>query len=181
MAAEIPDAPPAPGPPPPPGPPPAPAFKAPAPSADAGGGRGALLGAIQAGAKLRKATTNDRSAAPVAGQVLGSAEPPAHVIAPVRPPSPPSPVSDVPDSLALNSATNSNRQSVDWYTSLAADHQRVPTLPAHEEEDEEEAPSPVVPDIAIHEPAKAEAHDDPLQDIDTSSGMSTHSIRFHGE
>ena len=67
----VPPPPPVPGAPPPPGPPP-PVFgggnKTPAPSK--GAGRGALLGSIQKGAKLKKvpeSQKNDRSAAQVGG------------------------------------------------------------------------------------------------------------------
>src|SRR5699024_3145065 len=64
-----PAAPPAPPPAPPGVPPPPPA--APAAPPAGGGGRGALLASIQAGTGLKKVQTNDRSANPSAGRVLG--------------------------------------------------------------------------------------------------------------
>lgn len=75
-----------PPPPPPPAAPVAPvapaAFSAPLPPAAGGDMRGALLGQIQSGLKLRKANTNDRSASSVSGHVIGD------TIAPVQPAAP---------------------------------------------------------------------------------------------
>jgi len=78
-------------------------------------GRGALLSAIQGGARLKKAATVDKSCPPVSGKVIGDTAPPAHINT-AAPPSPPTPAAD--DSFA---PSNSNRQSVDWYAGLAAD------------------------------------------------------------
>ncbi|GAA5879139.1 hypothetical protein JCM16303_001313 [Sporobolomyces ruberrimus] len=82
-----------PPPPPPPGPPPPPAV-ARAPMPKLGGGdpaeRGALLGQIQGGLRLRKATTVDKSGPAVSGAVIGDASPPVQTyVPPPREPSPP--------------------------------------------------------------------------------------------
>lgn len=93
-------APPAGGAPPPPPPPPAPgapaappAPKAPAVALGAAAGpadRGALLGAIQGGLKLRKAQTVDKSGPVGAGAVIGDASPPVQTyVPPPREPTPP--------------------------------------------------------------------------------------------
>lgn len=59
--------------------------------------RGALLGAIQGGAKLKKAQTHDRSKALVVGNVIGDPSPPVQTYVP--PPSPPAaPQAPVPTS-----------------------------------------------------------------------------------
>jgi len=83
--------------------------------------------------RLKKAVTNDRSAAPVSGQVLGDTAPPLHINAAPRPVSPPVPI--VPP---ISDSSSSKRQSVDWYASLAADqgvgHVPLPTT-AEENED----------------------------------------------
>ncbi|KDQ59802.1 hypothetical protein JAAARDRAFT_56764 [Jaapia argillacea MUCL 33604] len=147
--------------PPPPSAPPPP-FAAPVAVAAGGDGRNALLSAIQGGARLRKAVTNDRSSAPVSGKVLGDTAPPPHINAAPRPLSPPSvsppPPASEPVPPALNvpsmSSQSSNRQSVDWYAGLAADQEAVyhDQLPPMAEEDEAEPPtaSPV-PDIQVSE------------------------------
>ncbi|SPO31627.1 related to Intersectin 1 [Ustilago trichophora] len=88
-AASAPSAPaPPPAPPAAPGAPPAPAAPA-APVIKPAAGpvdRGALLGQIQGGLKLKKAQTNDRSKALVTGSVIGDASPPVQKFVP--PPSP---------------------------------------------------------------------------------------------
>ena len=165
-----PAAPPAPVPPPPP-PPSAAPVAAPAPTGD----RNALLGAIQGGMKLKKAVTNDRSAAPVAGQVLGDSEPPSHIKAAPRPVSPPVAVAQsVPILPPPSEFTTSKRQSVDWYASLAADQGvgHVP-LPTTAEENEDEPATAPVPQIQVSEPVAdppTQAIEDPMDDVDKSVG-----------
>ncbi|KAH8923006.1 hypothetical protein BT69DRAFT_1319808 [Atractiella rhizophila] len=128
-ASSIPAAPP----PPPPmtsGVPPAPAAPAapappPPPTVNGGGGggdgRGALLSQIQGGLRLKKAVTNDRSAAGVSGKVIGDPSPPVQKYVP--PPSPPTPPLDAvePPLHSEDSPADAHkRQSVDWYNSLAS-------------------------------------------------------------
>ncbi|KAI0314387.1 hypothetical protein OF83DRAFT_1174805, partial [Amylostereum chailletii] len=167
-------APPAPAPPPPPpapGPPPPPtAIAAPASS----GGRSALLSAIQGGARLRKAVTNDRSSAPVSGKVIGDVAPPAHINTSVRSPSPPV-ATPVAPPLANDDSKNSNRQSVDWYAGLAADHGAVSREPSglastrEEDEDEDTRHAGPVPSIQVEE-------SDPLEDVDKATEYRVRSL-----
>jgi hypothetical protein len=140
------------------------------------GDRSALLGAIQGGLKLKKTVTNDRSAAPVSGQVLGDNAPPPHINTAPRPPSPPVSLNQPPSAMLQgeNFSSSSKRQSVDWYAGLAADQGVVhPPLPATAEEDEHEHDlTTLVPHIHVSEPAEAseKAVDDPMDDIDKSIG-----------
>jgi len=119
-------------PPPPPAAPRAPIISVPSGPVD----RSSLLGQIQGGIGLRKAKTNDRSSSALAGQVLGSAEPPPHIrAAPV-----PQEASQEP---IANTNNTDHRQSVDWYNGLASDSIQPPsqaakTLPSHDESMEEE-------------------------------------------
>ncbi|EMD34285.1 hypothetical protein CERSUDRAFT_117167 [Gelatoporia subvermispora B] len=153
----------APATPPPPPAPAASAIVAPQPSGD----RNALLSAIQSGARLRKAQTNDRSAAALSGKVLGDAAPPPHVTIAPREPSPPpaapSPPPPAPPALSIEpaaSARSSNRESVDWYAGLAADGGAVPMehLPPMQEEEEPVTPVPHIQVNAVDE--------GPMADID---------------
>ncbi|KAH9842454.1 uncharacterized protein C8Q71DRAFT_732931 [Rhodofomes roseus] len=161
--------------------PPPPAVAAPAPSGD----RGALLNAIQAGARLKKAQTVDRSASALAGKVLGDAEPPAHISAAPRAPSPPSPPespeaasppsrydpSGLPEPPTV-SARSSNRESVDWYAGLAADAGSAPPdmsrLPSMAEEEEPATPVPAIQVDA--------AENDAMADVDKSTEYRVRSL-----
>lgn len=176
------DAPPAPPPPPgPPAPPPPPAASIHAPVSAAGGDRGALLSQIASGTpRLRKTVTNDRSAAPGVGVVLGDAAPPAHVGS-ARPPSPPNTSfsaaasytqEEVPVTSESFVTGRNNRQSVDWYGDLAANssflqpHISAPQIPTTVQEEDEfvQEPSPTtVPVIQVDTPAD---EPDLLEDVD---------------
>ena len=69
--------------------------------------------------------------------------------------------------VAQEDSRTSNRQSVDWYAGLAADHGSVSREPsglaAPREEDEEDA-AQVVPAINVHA-----SEPDPLEDVDKSA------------
>lgn len=124
--------------------------------------RAALLGAIQGGARLRKATTIDRSIPPGAGHVLqaspssGQQDGPSGRSSPAPTSTPASGTNakkEADDDLQNSqtaSTSNAHRQSVDWYGALAADrypsptvpHPRDNTLPNVVEEREEAAQAP---------------------------------------
>ena len=146
-----------------------PVIAAPVPTGD----RGALLSAIQGGARLRKAVTNDRSAAALSGKVIGDASAPEqHYVPPPREPSPPPPAAVAPPvlmtpAMAPNASTNSNRESVGWFADLAANqavHEPMPSM-AEEAEDEHAA----VPHIQVDTPQE----NDPMADVDFSTGKMT--------
>jgi len=112
------------------------------------------------GARLRKAQTNDRSAAPVSGKVLGDAAPPEHIHAVPRAPSPPAPAPLELTMPTLSSTKSSNRDSVDWYAGLAVDggavqHEHLPSM------QEEEEPDTPVPQIKVDS-----AENDLMADVD---------------
>jgi hypothetical protein len=175
-----------PGPPPPPPGPPPPAQTSALPPQPTEG-RGALLSAIQGGARLRKTATNDRSGSAISGKVIGDVVPPVHINTTPNPPSPPlapAPAleprpehsfrdSSNPPSMLSEDTKNSHRLSVDWYAGLAADHgaSRAPTLSSMREEEEDAAlanaiPQPVfnVQDTDEHESV------DLMGDVDRSVG-----------
>lgn len=128
------------------------------------GDRGNLLSAIKMGAGLRKAVTNDRSASSVSGKVVGDAAPPPHIsLTPQEPEVSAPPAQDEPDF----QQRAVNRQSVDWYSNLAADAgpQAVaePSPMASVAEDEEPA---------IEQPAQdasAPADNDELSEFDMAT------------
>lgn len=124
---------------------------------------------------MRKAQTNDRSAAPISGKVLGDTAPPEHILNAPRPPSPPeeAPAPAVRE-LPYMDQSRSNRESVGWFAGLAADEPAVQHvhLATMEEEDEPE-PIAAVPEIQVDHTRDAPepAQDaDPMQDIDISTG-----------
>lgn len=182
LPASAPPAPPPPAPtaPPPPSapsapPPPSVNIATPAPT----GNHSALLNAIQGGAKLRKAVTHDRSAAATSGKVIGDVAPPAHINAAPRPSSPPAAIApaafvlpspqesiaEAPQMSRGSTSGHSKKESVDWYTGLAADQGAVHHLPTTIEEDEEPAEEiSVMPEIQA-----SEATIDMMDDIDRST------------
>lgn len=178
--------PPAPEPPAPPMAPPAPAVpQIAAPIAAPAGDRGALMGSILAGARLKKTVTNDRSGASVTGQVIGDTAPPDHISIAPRSASPPSYVPPAPAApeagYEAQEARANHRQSVDWYAGLAAEQGAMPAMPPRVETIEEapeeretafeEVRAPAaVPEIQVLE-APQDDSSDALADIDRSKGM----------
>jgi len=128
------------------------------------------------GARLRKTVTNDRSGVGAAGAVIGDAAPPVHInIKPVErepepepePAAPQNVMSPAPYEETPAPSKADYRQSVDWYSGLAAEglspthaSAGAGTMPVMQEEEEEQ---PAVPAIQV-EPAA----NDELADVDTS-------------
>ncbi|KAK8861200.1 hypothetical protein IAR55_002019 [Kwoniella newhampshirensis] len=148
----------------------------PAALANLGGGnaeqsRGALLSAIQGGARLKKAQTIDRSGPPTAGKVIGDAAPPEHINPAPRPPSPAAP-SEADESFNVDS----HRQSVDWYSGLAADasHPAASLSENHvlesTKEEDESVPAGLTNGHALAPEINVENGDD---DLDANFDMST--------
>lgn len=79
-------------------------------------GRGALLSAIQGGARLKKAQTVVKGAS-AGGKVIGDSAPPAHISETPRE----HPEVAQREEESGGGRANANRQSVDWYAGLAAD------------------------------------------------------------
>ncbi|KAH7317531.1 hypothetical protein B0J17DRAFT_724373 [Rhizoctonia solani] len=164
---------------PPPPPPPAPSgpkWTPPVAAASADpSDRGALFSAIQSGARLRKAVTNDRSGVGLAGAVVGDAAPPSHISTqPIEREPEPTPARDVMSPGSYDDTPQrpkaDYRQSVDWYAGLAAEgispSAAAPQMPSMQEEEEHDDAG--VPAIQVEAAPVAAPADDAMADVDTS-------------
>lgn len=155
-----------PGPPPPPPPGPSPPAQNPAPPLQPTGDRGALLSAIQGGARLRKAVTKDRSGSAISGRVIGDATPPVHINSTFNPPSPPqAPAPPLELGLGHSFPDSFNPPS------LAADHgaSRAPVLSSMREEEEDMAPATATPQPVFNVQVVDEQESvDTMEDVDRS-------------
>jgi hypothetical protein len=171
----------------PPPPPPAPAMFAPSPAAAVTPAAGpsdvsALMQSIQGGMRLRPTKTVDKSAPPVSGRVIGDTEPPSHINVNVAPspargqPDYPERVSSLPQPTPMDGPPKlSNRQSVGWFTTRAADAgvspvDQLPVTVEGEEDDNDDdiyATPPPIPSIQVDEHV-SEPVSDLMADIDKS-------------
>nr|XP_018264468.1 multidomain RhoGEF [Kwoniella dejecticola CBS 10117]OBR86626.1 multidomain RhoGEF [Kwoniella dejecticola CBS 10117] len=141
---------------------------------DPGQSRGALLSAIQGGARLKKTQTVDKSGPPGIGKVVGDAAPPSHINDQPRTVSPPPQAQPVEEDDGF-STRNANRQSVDWYAGLAADsthpaasHAEEASLEPTREEDE--------PASNGYEQVKENGEGDELDDFDLTKTLRVRSL-----
>ena len=142
---------------------------------DPNAGRGALLSAIAGGARLRKTQTVVKGG-PVAGKVIGDAEPPAHInAAPVErqrsPSPPPAPESNGNGFEEDFQPRGANRQSVDWYAGLAADQTHPSTGYEPLEATREESAEAPAAAPAMHQADE----EDELADFDMTTSESERS------
>ncbi|GAA5914800.1 actin cytoskeleton-regulatory complex protein PAN1 [Sporobolomyces salmoneus] len=155
-----------PPPPPPPGPPPPPAVARSAPLPTLGGGdpmeRGALLGQIQGGLRLKKAVTVDKSGPAVSGAVIGDASPPVQTfVPPPREPTPPPPPPSPPRAPSPPLAPEPEPES-EAYEQLQEPEPVPEPSPVQQEE--------------VAETLPAIADEDPLAAVDQSTTIRMRSI-----
>ncbi|WVW79834.1 hypothetical protein I302_101804 [Kwoniella bestiolae CBS 10118] len=139
---------------------------------DPGQSRGALLSAIQGGARLKKAQTVDKSGPPGVGKVIGDSAPPSHINEQPRAISPQVDEREEDDF----TSRNANRQSVDWYAGLAADsthpaaqHAEESTLAPTREEEEE-------PNHTGYEQVKENGGEDGVDEFDMTKTFRVRSL-----
>jgi len=136
----------------------------------------ALMQSIQVGARLKKAVTNDRSAAPVSGRVLGDPSPPSQAEVTASPtyhqspaPEPRSLLEPIPEGRRGHAAS----QSIDWLGGLASEQGVVADHPAstpQEDSGQSYGQTDSVPAIHVDDSAVG---GDQLKDIDMNTGKSS--------